>query len=226
MVASMLVNWIDVMGMTRSGFGLAWYENKWLFLVPLVGTALAISAGARAEATRLVAIAAGVTVSGYVLFQLGGGIIKGGAETWLMFGGAGAMIAGASKSSREWRAIGGIAVLAGYFAPWVDMSLWDTMRSEYWDAAVDEAGFLRVLWLVPLAGIAGIGTAVSSHAKSGAAALCAGLAVFGAFAWVLGAAANMVFAWGAWAAFGASAFALVVGVLAPSVSGPATTSKA
>jgi hypothetical protein len=223
MVASMFVNWVDVEKETHTGLGLAWNASKWLFLVPILGLALAITAAARSEATRLAAIAAGLCVSGYVLFHLGDGMLKGGWETWLMFGGAGAMIAGTKKQYRAWRAIGGVAVLAGFFAPWADHSMWDFMRSVWWDAIVEKAPFVRVFWLVPVAGLAGLGSALSSHDKSGRVSLIAGLAVFGAFAYAIGALANMIFAWGAWAAFGASTFALVVGVLAPAGAAVAAT---
>jgi hypothetical protein len=212
----MFVNWIDVERDTATGFSLAWNENKWLFLVPIAGALLAVTAGARSEAARFAAIAAGVVITGYTLFYLAKGLaIEGGAPVWLLFGGAGVMLAGASKTGRIWRVLGGAAVLAGFFAPWTQMSMWDFMRSGLYDLAVQEAGYIRLLWLIPLAGVAGIASALSSHVKAGRVSLLGGIAVFGAFAGVLGLLANEVLAWGAWSAFGASTLALVIGVLAP-----------
>lgn len=222
--ASMFVPWIDAAGQTANGLSLAWHDNHWLFLVPLAGLALAITAGARSRATRLAAIAAGTVITGYVLFGLARGLaFDGGAQSWLMFGGAGALLAGTTREGRIWRLLGGVAVLAGFFAPWAQISLWDFMRSELFDLAVAKAPYMRLLWLVPLAGIAGVGSALSSHVKAGRAALAAGLAVFGAFAGVLGLLANEVLAWGAWAAFGASTIALLLGVFAPAAAAPVAT---
>jgi hypothetical protein len=227
LVASMFVNWIDVEKDTATGVSLAWNENKWLFLVPIAGAVLAVAAGARSEATRLAALAAGISITGYTLYYLAKGLaFEGGAQTWLMFGGAGALLAGMTKTGRVWRALGGAAVLAGFFAPWAKMSMWDFMRSGLFDLMVEEAGYIRLLWLIPVAGVIGIASALSSHVKAGRVALLCGIAVFGAFAGVLGLLANEVLAWGAWSAFGASTVALVLGVLAPAAGGAAVAPAA
>ncbi len=217
LVASMLVSWVSLMGESHCGLSLAWNANHWLFLVPLVGVALAVTAATRSELTRLAAIAAGVTISGYVLFQFARSVVfDGGIDSWLVFGGAGAILGGVSPRRASWRIAGGVAVLAGFFAPWSDHSMFDGLTSDQLPLLTDGLGVtVRILWLVPLAGIAAIASGVSTSAKSGQLALVSGLAVFGAVAWTIGSFANVVLAWGAWAAVLASAIALVVGVLAP-----------
>ena len=113
-------------------------------------------------------------------------------------------------------------MLAGFFAPWARMSMWDFMTSGLFDLAAKEAPYIRLLWLIPLAGVVGLGSALSSGPKGAKVSLLAGIGVFGSFAGVLGMLANEVLGWGAWAAFGASTVALVIGALAPKVAGAAT----
>lgn len=218
LVASMLVTWVDVGWQSRTGLGLAWHDQHWLFLVPLTGALLIGAASARSELTRLAAIAAGVVVAGDVLFQFARGLIDGGVDSWLLFGGAGVILGGIPESRRGWRIAGGVAVLAGFFAPWDDTSLWNLLTSDELELFTAFGITLRVLWLIPVAGLLAIGSGASAHPRSGRGALAAGALVFGAFLWVIGSAANLVLGWGAWAALGASATALVIGVLAPSVA--------
>jgi len=218
MVASMLVPWVSVFGDSYSGLGLAWHDNHWLFLVPLVGAALTITAATRSELTRHAAIVAGITITGYILFKFTKSVVlDGGLDSWLLFGGAGAILGGVSPRRASWRIVGGAAVLAGFFAPWTDESMFKLLTS-------DELSFLtdglrvtvRVLWLIPVAGVVAIGSGVSANPKSNQTALVAGLAVLGSVAWVIGSFANLVLDWGAWSAVAASAIAMVVGVLASS----------
>lgn len=221
LVASMFVDWIDVVGLaTQSGLGVAWDHKHWLFLVPVVGAVLAVAAGTRSEYTRFAAIAAGVVVAGDVMFSSTKSLVfNGGVATWLVFGGAGVVLGGVASTRRSWRIVGGIAVLAGFFAPWERESMVRILANGQAAAIADSFGIaLRVLWLVPVAGIAAIASGLSSHAKSGQLALVAGIAVFGSVAWLVGSVANLVFAWGAWGALGASAVALLIGVFVPGVA--------
>ena len=207
LIGSMLLNWISLGNWTVSGFRIAWEQNHWLFLVPLAGAALLVTAATRSEHTRLAALAAGVLVTGYTLFQVGQSILHSGIDTWLILGGAGAMLAGAPRDRREWRAIGGVAVLAGFFAPWLDYSMFEALRSTHTDGA-------GVLWLIPLAGIAGLVATV--HEQGAKLTAIAGIAIYGAFVLVIGRVAYAIFGWGAWAALGAGTLALVIAVVARS----------
>ncbi|MEO8705539.1 MAG: hypothetical protein ABI867_36250 [Kofleriaceae bacterium] len=216
LIGSMFVNWIDVGWGSSSGFGIAWEHKHWLFLVPVVGALLVAAASTRSEYTRLAAVAAGVVVSGMVMFQFAKSIVfDGGVDTWLIFGGAGVILGGISSTRKSWRVAGGIAVLAGFFAPWDHDSMFRGLTSEGVDMLAAFGVTIRVLWLIPLAGVAAIASGVSAGPRSGRLALASGVVVFGSVAWVLGSLANLVLAWGAWAALGASALALVIGVLAP-----------
>jgi hypothetical protein len=209
LVGSMLLNWIDLGGEFRMrGIGLAWEANHWLFLVPVAGAALVAGAATRSEHTRLAAIAAGISITGYVLFDVATSMLHSGLDTWLILGGAGAMLAGTSKERTVWRATGGIAVLAGFIAPWADLSMWHLLTSGY----AGEMG-IRVLWLVPVAGVIGIISA-GSALKGAKLAAAAGITIYGTFLFIIGSVAWQVFGIGAWSALGASTVALVIGVLA------------
>ncbi len=227
LVASMFVNWIDIGGESATGLGLAWDVKHWLFLVPVVGALLVSTSASRSEYTRLAAIAAGVVVSGEVVLQFARGLIDSGVDTWMIFGGGGVILGGIASTRKNWRIVGGALVLVGFFAPWDDSSMWKLLTSSDLRFLTDGLGItVRVLWLIPVAGLVAIGSGSSSSAKSGRLALVAGIAVFGSFAWVIASAANLVLAWGAWAALGASTLALVIGVLAPGgTSRPALAAK-
>jgi hypothetical protein len=210
LVGSMLLNWVDIDGQFQiSGLTLAWDANHWLFLVPVAGGALVATAASRSEHTRLAAIFAGIAITGYVLFDVARSMIHSGLDTWLILGGAGAMLAGVSKERSMWRAVGGIAVLAGFFAPWAPVSMWNLLTTDFLGADFT----VRILWLIPLAGIAAILSAASA-VKGAKVAAIAGIAIYGSLLWVIGAVAWAVFGIGAWAALGASTLALVLGVLA------------
>ena len=210
MVVSMLFAWVDF-GDRVSGLRLAWDGNHWLFLVPAAGALLVATASARSEYTRFAAIAAGVVVAGDVVFEFAKGILHSGLDGWLLFGGAGAILAGANASKRHLRVAGGLAVLAGFFAPWTSHS----MFRELW-AADELLGFAsyRVLWLVPVAGLVALASGADVTPRGKKLALASGLGVYGAFLWLIGSAAALVLGWGAWGAFGASAVALVLGLFA------------
>jgi hypothetical protein len=209
LVGSMLLTWIDLDGLFDvRGITLAWEANHWLFIVPIAGALLLAAAASRSEYTRLAALFAGITITGYVLFGLSRGILKSGLDTWLMLGGAGALLAGVSKERAPLRAAGGLAILAGFVAPWADHSLFSVLRSGFGDDWT-----VRVLWLVPLAGLAGLASAVAGNLGPKLAA-ASGIAVYGAFLYVIGSVAWAVFGLGAWLALGASTVALVIGVLA------------
>ena len=210
LIGSMLLNWIDFFGQT-SGLRLAWENNHWLFLVPIAGAVLLAAAASRSPHTRLAAIFAGLVVTGYVLFNIAHSIVHSGLDTWLILGGAGMMIAGASEKRGMWRALGGIAVLAGFIAPWVDYSMFKMLRRD-----IIDNGLSNVLWAVPVGGVLGILGAGNSKEGGRLSALGGGL-VYGSLLLVIGLVAYMVFGYGAWLALAASATSLVVGVLVKEV---------
>ncbi len=217
----MLLNWVDLGGdFSMRGIGLAWEANHWLFLVPVAGAALVAAAATRSQHTRIAAIAAGISITGYVLFGVARSMLHSGLDTWLILGGAGVMLAGVSKERSMWRAIGGIAVLAGFIAPWADMSMWSLLTSGY----AGEMG-IRILWIVPVAAVTGIISAGSAVHGAKLSAV-SGIAIYGTFLWIIGSVAWAVFGIGAWSALGASTVALVIGVLARGPAElPAATAK-
>lgn len=217
----MLLTWIDLGGeFQMRGLGLAWEANHWLFLVPIAGAVLVATAATKSDHTRLAAIFAGITITGYVLFDVARGMLHSGLDTWLMLGGAGAMLAGISKERAALRAIGGLAVLVGFFAPWADFSLFAVLRS----GLADDWTF-KVMWLVPVGGLLGLASLAAGEAGGKLAAL-AGIAVYGSFLYVIGSVAWQVFGLGAWLALGASTVALIIGVLARGPAAlPAATAK-
>ncbi len=212
MVVSMVFAWVDVFGESASGLRLAWEGNHWLFLVPAAGALLAAAASTKSEYTRLAAIAAGVVVSGDVMFQFAKGMLHSGLDGWLVFGGAGVILGGIAEKNRAWRVAGGLAVLAGFFAPWTH----DSMFRALWAAGDMFGDFFsyRVLWLIPVAGVVAIASGADATARGKKLALASGLAVYGSVLWVIFSAAAAVLGWGAWAAFGASSVALVLGLFA------------
>ncbi len=198
-----------------TGLSIAWHADRWMFLVPASGLALAAASSRNSRYTRLASVAAGLVVAGDLLFDMMRGVLHGGVETWLVFGGAALVLAGVAESRRGLRAVGGIAVLAGFFAPWTSDSLFQALRHS--DDLASAFGItLSVLWLIPIAGATAIASSMMSGPRGRGVAAISGLAVFGSMVWMLGSVANLVFAWGAWTTLAASACALALGVLAPS----------
>ncbi|HEY5921506.1 MAG TPA: hypothetical protein VIV11_07535 [Kofleriaceae bacterium] len=210
LIGSMALTWIDFGGLfSVRGYRLALDQNPWLLLVPIAGLVLTLAASTRSPHARLAAIFAGIAVAGYVLFGLARSIIHSGVDTWLMLGGAALMLAGA-KDRAMVRALGGAAVLAGFFAPWADFSMFFTLRKVY-----DGELTFNVLWLVPIGGVLGLLSA-GNAAQGRKLALAGGAMVYGAFLLVIGVSAWLIFGLGAWLALAASSAALVIGVLARS----------
>jgi hypothetical protein len=213
LVGAFFLSWVKL-GDEPSGLSIAWHQEHWLFLVPLSGAVLAATAGAKSSATRLAAIAAGALIAGDMAFEMLKGMVHFNLEMWLMLGGAAVVMIGSVDKHRALRGAGGLAILVGFFAPWTSDSLFRGL----WDAGDVAAMFgisTAVLWLIPLAGIAAIVASNQTGIRGRRLALGAGIAVFASILWFIGSIANMVFAWGAWATFGASATALVLGLVAP-----------
>jgi hypothetical protein len=153
---------------------------------------------------------AGAVVAGYVMFNVASSVVHSGLDTWLILIGAGVMLAGVPKDRSMWRAAGGIAVLVGVFAPWADVSMWTSLTSD----VMQVSGLtVRILWLVPGAGLLGIISA-GNQVTGAKLATAAGIMVFGSFVFVIGSVAFFVFGIGAWAALGASTVALAISVIA------------
>ena len=213
LVAAFFLAWISD---GTSGLSIAWHHEHWLFLVPLSGLALAATANGRSVHTRLAAVAAGALVAGDLMLEMLRGMLHGGLETWLIFGGAAIVLfAGMAESRRGLRTIGGIAVLAGFFAPWTGDSMFKGLLEN--SGLADAFGLsIKVLWLIPLGGAAAIVSGTMTGPRGKWLAAGSGIAVFGSMLWMMGSLANLVFAWGAWATLAGSACALAIGVLAPS----------
>ncbi|MEO8840303.1 MAG: hypothetical protein ABI591_21540 [Kofleriaceae bacterium] len=212
LVAAFFMSWLEF-GDSTSGLSIARHEH-WLFLVPISGALLAGAAGSKSEWTRLAAVAAGALIAGDMAVELLRGVLHFNLDMYLMFGGAVLAIVGSADKHRALRGAGGLAILVGFFAPWTSDSLFHGLR-QAGDIA-DMFGFsTAALWLIPLAGIAACASANMIGIRGRRVALFSGVAVFASILWFIGSVANMVFAWGAWATFGASATALVIGLLAP-----------
>ncbi|MEO8554794.1 MAG: hypothetical protein ABI678_32675 [Kofleriaceae bacterium] len=213
LVVSFFMSWVKLFD-DSSGLSIAWHHEHWLFLVPISGAVLAVTAGAKSSMTRLAAVVAGALIAGDMAVELLKGMLHFDLDMWLMIGGGILAIVGASPKHRALRGVGGIAILAGFFAPWTSDSLFHGLR-EGADMASAFGLSTAVLWLIPLAGLAAIASSSMTGTRGRRLALASGIAVFAAILWFIGSVANMVFAWGAWATFGASAVALVVGLVAP-----------
>lgn len=209
LIGSMLLNWIDVVGwgFQQRGISLAWHENHWLFLVPVAGAALLATAATRSPHTRIAAIFAGLVVAGYTLFSVAHSLVQARLDTWLILGGAGVMLGGMPKTRSMWRAVGGLMVLAGFIAPWVDYSLFKMLRH---DIVANGTG--NILWAIPVGGALGVFGAGNKDTGAKLAGL-GGSLVYGSLLLTIGLVAYMMFGWGAWIALGASATALVIGML-------------
>jgi hypothetical protein len=144
------------------------------------------------------------------------GVLHGGLDLWLMLGGAAIVLAGLPDKNKSLRAIGGLAVLAGFFAPWTSDSTFRGLIGDGADFAQAIGIHIKILWLIPVAGVAALASMGMPGARGRNIAAVAGIAVFGSMLWMIGSVANLVFAWGAWATLGASATALAIGVLGPS----------
>lgn len=213
LVVAFFMTWVKLFD-DASGLSIAWHQEHWLFLVPISGAALAITAGSKSSMTRLAAVVAGALIAGDMAVELLKGMLHFDLDMWLMIGGGVLAIVGAADKHRALRGAGGLMILAGFFAPWTSDSLFHGLR-ESSDIASAFGLSTAALWLIPIAGIVAIVSSNQTGVRGRRMALGAGIAVFASILWFIGSVANMVFAWGAWATFGASAVALVVGLVAP-----------
>jgi hypothetical protein len=218
MVVSIFFAWIDVGPLSLSGLQIARMGDHWMWIVPAAGALLAAAAATRSPYTRLAALVAGLAVAGDVVFEIAKSMLHMPVEGWLILGGAAVILIGVPERRRALRAVGGLAVIAGFFA------------AGGIDATREAPGWIAcLLWAIPVAGaVAGVsGVLVAPRARW--LALGAGAAVYGVLLVLLVVAAYEVFGLGAWAAFGASAVALAASLLVPGVDGagqPARDKKA
>ncbi len=212
LIIAFFLPWVSVFGQSATGLGIAWDDNHWLFLVPLSG--IALLGAARTEYARLAAIVAGLLVCGDVLLKSTHAMLDADLATWLVLGGAAAMIAGTSQRHASLRALGGLVVLAGFFAPWDSGSMFRSLLDSDARSVASAFGVMMyALWLVPVGALLGLAASRSPEGRK-LAGLAGGL-VLGGILIYLGSALTAVFSWGAYATLGASAVALVIGVLAP-----------
>jgi hypothetical protein len=218
LVGAFFLAWVDFGGARLSGLWLAWEEKPWLFLVPLSGGFLAWAAATKSPMTRLAAVAAGLLVAGDETWSFLRDVVLGsGLDMMLIFGGSALVLAGAAGHRRNLRLAGGIAALAGFFAPWDHDSLFRVLTSDLADFAHAFGINVKIMWLIPVAAIAAISSSASASVANRRLALASGAIIGGSVIWSIGSAANLVMAWGAWLTLGASAVALVLGILAPGI---------
>lgn len=212
LVGSMALNWIDLGGeWTVRGYSIALGDNHWLLLAPLAGIGLFLAAVTRSSHTRLAALFAGIAVAGYVLLGMARSMVHSGLDTWLVLGGAGLLCASTGRDNAIARFLGGAAVLAGFFAPWADLSMFRALTGGFTTGISS-----NVLWLVPVGGVLGLLSA--GNKENGKLAATAGILVFGSILFVIAMVAILVFGLGAWIALGASTLALVIAVVAPAAT--------
>lgn len=209
LLGSMLMRWVDTGTLQATGLEIARNTNHWLFLIPAAGALLVLLTVTRSPHIQLAAIVAGAVTPGYMAFNMAHAFaIHAGLDTWLILGGAGLMILGAGPGGRLWRAVGGIAVLVGFFAPWTgDASTWHVLIRQRPTYLAE-----RMLWDILLAG--GVGVVAAFLPSGGKLAGMASGTILGTALFLIATVLAHVFGFGAWLALGASVIALVVGVLA------------
>ena len=202
MVASMFFNWIDLglgIDSTATGLTIAWQLNHWLFIVPVVGAWLTVAAIVRARHARVAAFAAGLAVAGDVAYEFGKDMIHMSTGSWLVLGGAAAVLLGVPTARRALRVLGGSAMVVGYFI----------------SGGVQTASLSLSGVLIAIAGVVAVLSGFSQRPKARWVALAAGGSVYALLLLVLGFGAYLVFGIGAWAAFAASVVAFAIALAAP-----------
>jgi hypothetical protein len=217
LAGAFFVPWVDVGGDTASGWWIASNVKHWLFLVPLSGLALAGAAASRSHYTRLAAVVAGVLVAGDVGWNIMRDMVRADADLWLMLGGAVIVLAGVAEERRLLRAVGGLAALLGFFAPWSSHSLYAALTDEMIHFVIALGVSVKVLWLIPVAGGLAVVSAGIRGPNGKRLAAASGIAIAGSLVWVIGSTANLILGWGAWLTLGASTAALLLGILAPGI---------
>jgi hypothetical protein len=225
--ASILVLFVFCPWLAGGPTGLALLRQGWWLLigVPIAGMAVLWTAATRSRHARLTAIIAGLAVVlcivGSVLFdllELVSALVQltPSSWTWLLFGGSAAVLVGAAPQRRWLRAVGGIAILLGFFAPWSEISLFwvlcNTRSEEFFPIAI------LAFWLVPVGGVLALAYTAVTTVRGKRLAIAAGLSVFASYALLAGTIAVDNFGWGAWMTLVLSAMAVVTGLVAPSRS--------
>jgi hypothetical protein len=205
LLGSMPLTWFSVDAGRVTGFQFA-RGNPALFAVPAAGVMLLIAAWVRSPHIRLAAIVAGAAMPAYLTLNVTQSLaVHGGLATWLILVGAAVMGFGMAPHRRLWRAVGGTAVLVGFFAPWTADSAWHDVHQL-------PPGIVRdLLWDLLGAGCAGVIAAMLP--RGGKLAAAAAGTVFATVAIVVGLALAHIFGAGAWVALAASAAALFVGLV-------------
>jgi hypothetical protein len=206
--------WLDLLGLVRaSGWALAREESlggqrHLLWLAPAGGALLAgLALRGRREA-RAAALAVGLFVVGLAVYQVLDGLVESlryGA--WLTILGAVAVIVGAaSPRHRGAVMVAGVAVIAGFFLPWLGqgrlaLSGFDLARLE------GAAGLLAPSWLfaIPVLGAAATLAALAERTRR--ISLLAGA---GVLAYLYVASLNLFLGWGAWLTLAAAAAAALL----------------
>jgi hypothetical protein len=213
-VAGFFLPWTDFFG-TISGWSHATDGGEpQLFLVPLAGLALVAAVLLAPRYVPAAAIAVGGGITAWFGYHLA--VLCAAAYGWgitMVVGGAVAAIAGALVNKPSLSAVGGFAMIGGFFAPWIDpghISGFELARANGLGAIAIAA------WIVPIGGaLAAYGAGKRAQGRK----LCAfgGLAGIGAIAYLtyrlLGGVLGTFMGWGYFLVVGCAIAAFVVGIV-------------
>lgn len=210
LIGSMALTWAGEDPFAVSGYVLATQFSKWLLLVPISGVCLLLLALTKSPHVRLAALAAGVVTVGYLLFVIALSMMHGGADLYMIIGGATALVIARKPQRAPLRALAGLVIIVGFFAPWTARSAFRFLIQEHTGLEL----FIHVFWLILVGGILGVASAFAKQ-KATTLAVTGAVLVFAAFATVLAIAVIFVLHFGSWIALGAGVLSMIVALVAP-----------
>jgi len=213
MVAGFFLPWTDLMWKV-SGWSYATSWGEWqYFLVPLAGLGLVAAALAAPRLVPAVALAAGGGISAWFGYHVIS--VCAAAYGWgitVVVAGSVAAVGGAIMQKPALSAVGGFAMIGGFFAPWIDPG----HISGFQLARTNGLGAIAIAaWLVPVGGvIAAYGAGQGANGRKLSA--FGGLVGLGSIAYLtyrlLGGLLRAFMGWGYFLVIGAGIAALVIGI--------------